>query len=124
MEVFTELFKSYGFIAILIILVMLLTSLIKNKFLKKAIEKAEAKGYDKTLVTKNVMYIPYVLAFLIYFIYYLITIKFNFELFNIKDVIDNTIIIALAAIALYEQIKLQIEAHRLKKEVDATKDGN
>lgn len=118
MEIFVQLFEQYGIVAILIILVMLLTTLIKKKFLAKTIKKAEDNGYDKSIVTKNVMYIPYALAFVLYFIYYLISIKFDFALFSIKDVIDNTIVVALAAIALYEQIKLQIEAYKNKKEID------
>ncbi len=122
MEILWELFQKYGWLAVIIVLVVILTQIVKKLFLNKMVAEVEKNGFDKSLITKNFMYVPYIISFILSSLYQLIVLKFNFVNFNIHKVISDTVIIAFASIGLYEQIKLQLEAYKIKKTLQQNDD--
>ncbi|MCU7522816.1 MAG: hypothetical protein HF308_20300 [Ignavibacteria bacterium] len=112
----SRLFSTYDFLtAVTVILIITLTNLIKRPIVTAATNFAVRSGLDKSIVTKNVMYIPYAIAFILNFIFTLVRVEFRFALVDFKEVVAVTVTTATLAIGLYEIIKKQLEAYASKK---------
>jgi hypothetical protein len=112
----SRLFTNYEFhTALIVLLTVVLTNVLKHLLVARAIAFALSRGYDKAIVTKNIVYIPYAVSFLLNLLYTLIMVKFSFAAIKLSEVMASAVLCATLAIGLYEIIKLQLEAYAAKK---------
>lgn len=114
------LFTSYGFqAAMIIIATIIITNLIKKPIVKRAVTFAEKSGYDKSVVTKNITFIPVAVAFVLVFLVNLIIAKFQFTSLNWTELASTAVIYAAVSTTTYEGAKKQLEAYASKKNAPA-----
>lgn len=113
-----RLFTSYGFkAAMIIIATIIITNLIKKPIVKYASTYAEKSGYDKSVVTKNITFIPIAVAFILTFCVNLIVAKFNITTLHWGEMLSTAAVYAAVAMATYEATKKQLEAYASRKNV-------
>ena len=116
------LFQTYGFKAAIIILItILLVNLIKKPIVKYAEKYANKYECDKSIITKYLCILPFIVAFLITFLWELIISGFNFEIINYGKLSADTVMYAGLSIATFETLKLQFEAYAAKKSIKNNK---
>ncbi|MBE6132945.1 MAG: hypothetical protein E7180_06110 [Erysipelotrichaceae bacterium] len=76
---------------------------------------AEKTGYDKSVITKNITFIPVGVAFILVVLVNLILVKFNFAALDWSEIASTSVVYASVAIATYESVKKQLEAYASKK---------
>lgn len=117
------LLTQYGLINVVIMcLVILLTNLVKKPIVEKADDFVETAkkltgiDVDKSVITSNIIYIPIGFAFVLYFLYTLITVKFNFYAVDWVQLISNSVIYGMLSMSIYEIGKSKIKAYLTKKD--------
>lgn len=115
-----QFFSTYGLAgSIIIILVIVFTQLLKLPIKKFAVKWAEANGYDeegKKRITQWVALIPFVLAFILSFLYVIwFDAKWNVNAIDWFDVGKYTVSYATIAIATFDVVKGFVQAYALKK---------
>ena len=113
---------DYGAINVIImILIIIVTNLIKKPIIEKADEfVATAKrltdvDVDKSVITSNICYIPIGISFVLYFIYYLVLVKFDFTAFAWSTWVSTSITFGLLSTSVYEIGKIKIKSFLGKK---------
>ena len=117
------LLTQYGLINVVIMcLVILLTNLVKKPIVEKADDFVETAkkltgiDVDKSVITSNIIYIPIGFSFVLYFLYTLITVKFNFYAVDWVQLISNSVIYGMLSMSIYEIGKSKIKAYLTKKD--------
>ena len=113
---------DYGAINVIImLLIIIVTNLIKKPIIEKADEfVATAKrltdvDVDKSVITSNICYIPIGISFVLYFIYYLVLVKFDFTAFAWSTWVSTSITFGLLSTSVYEIGKIKIKSFLGKK---------
>lgn len=113
---------DYGAINVIImILIIIATNLIKKPIIEKADEfVATAKkltdiDVDKSVITSNICYIPIGISFVLYFIYYLILVKFDFAIFDWGTWVSTSITFGLLSTSVFEIGKIKVKSFLGKK---------
>lgn len=113
---------DYGAINVIImILIIIATNLIKKPIIEKADEfVATAKkltdiDVDKSVITSNICYIPIGISFVLYFIYYLILVKFDFAVFDWGTWVSTSITFGLLSTSVFEIGKIKVKSFLGKK---------
>lgn len=113
---------DYGAINVIImLLIIIVTNLIKKPIIEKADEfVATAKrltdiDVDKSVITSNICYIPIGISFVLYFIYYLVLVKFDFAAFAWSTWVSTSITFGLLSTSVYEIGKIKIKSFLGKK---------
>ena len=110
-----NLLTTYGFEATsIIVLTVIIVNLLKKPIIKYGIRLAARSGYDKSIVTKNISFLPFIIAFLLTLIFALIQVSFKFALINWKEITAASFIYAGLAVSTYEIGKKQLEAYATK----------
>ena len=116
------LIVDYGAINVIImLLIIIVTNLIKKPIIEKADEfVATAKkltdiDVDKSVITSNICYIPIGISFVLYFIYYLILVKFDFTAFAWSTWVSTSITFGLLSTSVYEIGKIKVKSFLGKK---------
>lgn len=111
-----RLFTSYGFkAAMIIIATIVITNLVKKPIVKYASTYAEKSGYDKSVVTKNITFVPIAVAFILTFCVELIIAKFNITTLQWGELLSTAAVYSAVAMATYEAAKKQLEAYASRK---------
>lgn len=117
------LLTQYGLINVVIMcLVILLTNLVKKPIIDKAQDFVETAKkltgieVDKSVITSNIIYIPIGFAFVLYLIYTLIVVKFNFYNVDWVQLISNSVVYGMLSMSIYEIGKQKIKAYLSKKD--------
>ena len=91
-----SLVVDYGAINVIIIIAtIIITNLIKKPIVNKAddfvatAKKLTNLDVDKSVITSNICYIPIGVAFVLYFIYYIIMVKFDFTVLQWSDLVSH-----------------------------------
>lgn len=111
-----SLFTTYGGVNVLIMIaIIILTNLIKRPILAKAESLVEyGKKHniviDKSVITSNIVYIPFGLGLIFYSIYALITTGFNFAEVHWDIVVANATLYGAVAQTIYNIGKDKIKA--------------
>ena len=117
-----NLFGTYGFkIATIILLTIFFVNLLKKPIVNVAENYAKKYNCDKSIITRYICFLPFVIAFIITFIWELFLVKFNFHLIDYESLITNVFMYGSLAIATFETLKLQFEAYATKKQIEKTK---
>ena len=120
---------DYGAINVIImLLIIIVTNLIKKPIIEKAdkivgpgnVFVATAKrltdvDVDKSVITSNICYIPIGISFVLYFIYYLVLVKFDFTAFAWSTWVSTSITFGLLSTSVYEIGKIKIKSFLGKK---------
>lgn len=113
---------DYGAINVIImLLIIIVTNLIKKPIIEKADEfVATAKkltdiDVDKSVITSNICYIPIGISFVLYFIYYLVLVKFDFTAFAWSTWVSTSITFGLLSTSVYEIGKIKVKSFLGKK---------
>ena len=111
-----NLFTTYGFrCASIVVATILIVNLIKKPIVKKANELMQSTGVDKSVVTKNITFLPVVVAFVLETLVTLVCEKFDFRALNFGTITSCAITYGALAIATYESIKKHLEAYASNK---------
>jgi len=111
-----NLIETYGFqMTLLITLVIALTNFTKKPIMNYAIKFAEKSGYDKSLVTKYVVFIPLFYVFILLVLLELITKGPSGMLWD--EIMSNTPIYTAVSISTYEVGKKFLQSYASKKNV-------
>lgn len=111
-----SLFTSYGAINVLfMVIIIVATNFIKKPIVNKAenfVESAKKHGYDidKSVITSNIIYIPFGLALILYALYALILAKFRFAEVAWDTVLANAALYSVIAQSLYNIGKDKIKS--------------
>lgn len=117
-----NLFTTYGFrCASIVVATILIVNLIKKPIVKKANELMQSTGVDKSVVTKNITFLPVVVAFVLETLVTLVCEKFDFRALNFGTITSCAITYGALAIATYESIKKHLEAYASNK--NSTQNG-
>lgn len=113
---------DYGAINVIImLLIIIVTNLIKKPIIEKADDfVATAKkltdiDVDKSVITSNICYIPIGISFVLYFIYYLVLVKFDFTAFAWSTWVSTSITFGLLSTSVYEIGKIKVKSFLGKK---------
>lgn len=111
-----SLFGTYGFRAAATVLaVVAIVNLIKKPIVKRAEKLTELCGLDKSVVTKNVTFLPVAVAFIIDFFAELMMSGFKFVALDFGKIVSDAVMYGALAVATYESVKKQLEAYAAKK---------
>lgn len=122
------LLTNYGTVNLIImVLVIVLTNIIKKPIVNKAenfvesAKKLTGIDVDKSVITSNIAFIPIGLAFVFYFIYALISVKFQFAMLDWVQVITNAIVYGMLSMSIFEVGKNKIKSYLSKKSYNEAK---
>lgn len=117
-----SLVVDYGAINVIIMIAtIIITNLIKKPIVNKAddfvatAKKLTNLDVDKSVITSNICYIPIGVAFVLYFIYYIIMVKFDFTALQWSDLVSHAITFGLMSTSIYEIGKIQLKSFLSKK---------
>lgn len=123
-----SLVVDYGAINVIIMIAtIIITNLIKKPIVNKAddfvatAKKLTDLDVDKSVITSNICYIPIVVAFVLYFIYYIIMVKFDFTVLQWSDLVSHAITFGLMSTSIYEIGKIQLKSFLSKKTFNEAK---
>lgn len=113
-----SLFGTYGVkVATIVLLTILFVNLIKKPIVSAAEKYALKHNCDKSIITRYLCLLPFVVAFLISLIWELILTNFDFSIIDYELLITNVLLYGSLSIATFETLKLQFEAYATKKEL-------
>ena len=111
------LFETHGFkVAVIVLLTILLVNILKKPIIKKAENYAKKYDCDKSVITKYLTILPYIVSFIISFIWELIIVNFVFNQIDYEMLLTNVFMYGSLSIASFETLKLQFEAYAAKKQ--------
>lgn len=123
-----SLVVDYGAINVIIMIAtIIITNLIKKPIVNKAddfvatAKKLTDLDVDKSVITSNICYIPIGVAFVLYFIYYIIMVKFDFTVLQWSDLVSHAITFGLMSTSIYEIGKIQLKSFLSKKTFNEAK---
>ena len=123
-----SLVVDYGAINVIIMIAtIIITNLIKKPIVNKAddfvatAKKLTNLDVDKSVITSNICYIPIGVAFVLYFIYYIIMVKFDFTVMQWSDLVSHAITFGLMSTSIYEIGKIQLKSFLSKKTFNEAK---
>lgn len=123
-----SLVVDYGAINVIIMIAtIIITNLIKKPIVNKAddfvatAKKLTDLDVDKSVITSNICYIPIGVAFVLYFIYYIIMVKFDFTALQWSDLVSHAITFGLMSTSIYEIGKIQLKSFLSKKTFNEAK---
>lgn len=122
-----SLFVDYGAVNVLImLLIIILTNLIKKPIIEHAqnvVDFAKKHGYDidKSVITSNIIYIPFGLGLVLYGIYALILANFNFSVVDWSGIVANATVYGAISQTIYNIAKDKIKASLSKKDYSEVK---
>ena len=113
--------KFYIWEAIIIVLAIALTGLLKLPIKKQAIKLQEKYGVDKSMLTWITALIPYVLCLVMVFMLYWYKSGFvgDLESLDFQAIVSEGIILGSGSIGLYEAVKKIIKGSKAIKEKKA-----
>ena len=113
-----NLFTTYGFrCASIAVATILIVNLIKKPIVKKANELMQKSGIDKSVVTKNITFLPVVVAFVLETLVTLVCAKFDFLALDFGYIASCSVMYGALSIATYESVKKHLEAYASSKNV-------
>lgn len=113
-----SLFGTYGVkVATIVLLTILFVNLIKKPIVLAAEKYATKNNCDKSIITRYLCFLPFVIAFLISLIWELILTNFDFSIIDYELLFTNVLLYGSLSIATFETLKLQFEAYATKKEL-------
>lgn len=119
------LFGMYGFkVASIVLLTIFIVNLLKKPIIMSAKKYALKNNCDKSVITRYVSVLPFVISFLITFLWELILVNFNFSIIDYETLLTNVLLYGSLAIATFETLKLQFEAYAAKKQTGITQEKN
>ncbi len=120
-----SLFGTYGFRAAMTVLATVaIVNLIKKPIVKRAERLTEMCGLDKSVVTKNVTFLPVAVAFVIDFLTELCVCGFKIGAVDFGLLVSDAVMYGALGIATYESVKKQLEAYAAKKNAPITEPKN
>ena len=110
--------KFYIWEAIIIVVAIALTGLLKLPIKKQALKLQEKYGVDKSMLTWVTALIPYSLCFIMVFVLYWYKSGFTgqLELLDYQAIVSEGIILGSGSIGLYEAVKKVIKGGKAIKE--------
>lgn len=110
--------KFYIWEAIIIVVAIALTGLLKLPIKKQALKLQEKYGVDKSMLTWVTALIPYALCFIMVFVLYWYKSGFTgqLELLDYQAIVSEGIILGSGSIGLYEAVKKIIKGGKAIKE--------
>ena len=117
-----NLFTTYGFrCASIVVATILIVNLIKKPIVKKANDLAQKSGMDKSVVTKNLTFLPVAVAFVLETVVTLVCAKFDFLALDFGRITSCAVTYGALAIATYESVKKHLEAYASAKNCSVEK---
>lgn len=122
------LVTDYGAINVVIMFItIIITNLLKKPIVEHADEfTATAKkltGLDvnKQVITSNIIYIPIGVSFVLYFVYTLFTLNFQFALIEWHTLLSNSLVYGMLSMTVYDIAKAKINAYIAKDDYKTAK---
>lgn len=117
-----SLLADYGAINVIIMLLTIfITNLIKKPIVNHAddfvssAKKLLNMEVDKSVITSNIVYIPIGVAFVLYFVYTVVSAKFNFALISWAQLVSNSVVYGMLSMSIYEIGKAKLKSFISKK---------
>lgn len=115
------LFETHGFkVAVIVLITILLVNLLKKPIVKKAEKYAEKHNCDKSVITRYITVLPYIVSFIIAYLWELILLNFEFAQIDYGTLLTNVLMYGSLSISTFETLKLQFEAYASKKLIKDT----
>ena len=111
-----QLFTAYGFRAgAIIVATVIIVNLLKKPILKKGEVLIKKLGGDKSVISKNFVYLPVGVAFILNFAVEVIACQFNFNMLDFESLCAAALLYGGLAVSVYETVKIQLKAYIAKK---------
>ena len=116
------LFGTYGFkVASIVLLTIFIVNILKKPIISASKKYAIKNNCDKSVITRYVSILPFIVSFVIAFLWELIIVDFNFSAIDYETLLTNVLMYGSLAIATFETLKIQFEAYAAKKQSNTTK---